>query len=347
MNPFLSWLLLTLLVGAGLTVFFWPRRGLFEKWRRGLASTKRVLMEDALKHLYDQEYNGNICTLQSLSGALSITGDDAARLLHGLQTLELIDARADAFELTSAGRKEALRMVRSHRIWERYLADETGIDQTEWHARAEKLEHTMMADEIEKLAAAIGNPTYDPHGDPIPTASGRIPPKKGQPLTDLEENKFARIVHIEDEPSTVFAQLVAEGLHLGMQIRMLEKSPQRLHFVADGEEVILAPVVAANVTVEEVPKESMLSGPHETLLSLKIGEKGEVTGISPKYRGQQRRRIMDLGVIPGTIISKELRSASGDPTAYNIRGATIALRRSQAEMIQIRRLTEARTNGKS
>ena len=58
-------------------------------------------------------------------------------------------------------------------------------------------------------------------------------------------------------------------------------------------------------------------------------------------RGQQRRRIMDLGVIPGTVISMEMTSASGDPIAYNIRGAVIALRKSQADMIQIKRVEEA------
>ncbi len=345
-NPAISFFL-TLFVGAGFVVFFWPDRGLFWKWQRGLTSTRRVLMEDALKHLYDQEYNGLKCTLQSLSGGLAITGDEAAKLLARLQALELAVTRGEGFELTTQGRKEALRMIRIHRLWEKYLADETGVDQTLWHKRAEKLEHGMSEQQIESLAAVTGNPSYDPHGDPIPTASGKIPPKKGQPLTELKPNQFARITHVEDEPGAVYAQLVAEGLHPGMQVRLFEKSSHRVHLIADGEEIILAPVVAANVTVEVISQEEMPSGPHQTLLSLKTGEKGQVIRISPNYRGQPRRRMMDLGVIPGTVISKEMQSPGGDPTAYNIRGAVIALRKDQAQMIHITKVEEAKTNGNS
>ncbi|MFQ5649958.1 MAG: iron dependent repressor, metal binding and dimerization domain protein [bacterium] len=339
-HPFV-FLLIAALTGGIFLRLFWTDRGLFWRWKRGLASTRRVLMEDALKHLYDQEYHGIICTLQSLAGALAIAGDEAANLMVRLQSLGLVKAQHDGFELTLEGRKEALRMIRIHRLWEKYLADETGLAETEWHKRAEKLEHGTTEEEIRALAASTGNPTYDPHGDPIPTASGKLPPKKGEPLTDLDPDDMARIIHIEDEPATVYAQLVAEGLYPGMMIRMLEKSPRRLQFIADGEEIILAPVVAANLTVERLPGGEKMRGPFDTLLSLHVGEKGEVISLSANCRGQQRRRMMDLGILPGTIISMEMHSASGDPTAYNIRGATIALRKSQAEMVHIKRIKEA------
>jgi DtxR family Mn-dependent transcriptional regulator len=78
----------------------------------------------------------------------------------------------------------------------------------------------------------------------------------------------------------------------------------------------------------------------DTLADLEIGEQGEVVGISYLCRGIQRRRIMDLGVTPGTVISAEIRSAGGDPTGYGIRGAVIALRKNQAELIQVKRKGE-------
>lgn len=340
MNPAMV-LSIFFLGSSFLVLLFWPEKGLFWKWQRGLVNTRRVLLEDALKHFYDQEYNDLPCTLNGLSGALGIDGDEAAELLARLQVLGLVKSTGEVFDLTPAGRKEALRMIRIHRLWERYLADETGHPQTEWHTRAEKLEHHTSVEQIEALAASIGNPPYDPHGDPIPTATGKLPPKQGTPLTDLEIDEVAKIVHLEDEPSTVYAQLVAEGLHPGLQVRLLERSPQRLTFIAAGEEITLAPVVAANVTVLKLPKDEQLQGPFETLSSLKMGESGEVISISRNCRGQQRRRILDLGVIPGTKVTMELDSASGDPAAYNIRGATIALRKNQADMIRIRRMKEA------
>jgi DtxR family Mn-dependent transcriptional regulator len=135
----------------------------------------------------------------------------------------------------------------------------------------------------------------------------------------------------------LYAQLVAQGLYPGMQILVTEKSAERIKLVADGEDAVLAPVVAANVTVVPMPKGQKMVGPRETLGTLKVGETGVVLGISKACRGMQRRRLMDLGVIPGTVISADLKSASGNPTAYNIRGALIALRKDQANLIHIQR----------
>ena len=339
MSELTSVVLITLgVLAAGFIL--WPKTGLFWKWRRGRRGNVRVLMEDALKHLYDQEYKGLKCTLQSTAGALSITTDEAAKLLARLEAIKLVASRDEGFRLTTEGRSYALRIIRIHRLWERYLADETGLSATEWHREAEKQEHILTGTDADKLAAEMGDPVYDPHGDPIPTTSGKLPPKKGKPLTDLAEGEFGSIIHLEDEPSTIFAQLAAEGLNPGMQIRVLEKTSKRIHFIADGEEIVLAPVVAANITIVPLPKEEVTDGPYDSLTSLNIGEAGKVTRISRACRGQQRRRLMDLGVLPGTIITAKMRSAGGDPTAYDIRGATIGLRNEQAEMIHIRRIEE-------
>lgn len=330
-------------IGMGVLVLFamfWPKTGIFRKWQRGMRSTRRILIEDALKHLYDQEYKELKCTLQSTAGTLSITTDEVAKLLARLELLGLVTSKDEGFQLTGEGRSYALRIIRIHRLWERYLADETGLSETEWHQRAEKQEHVMSAADANKLAAQMGDPRYDPHGDPIPTKSGKLPPKRGIALTDLSEGEFGAIIHIEDEPNTIFAQLVAAGLHPGMQIRMLEKTPKRIYFIADGEEIVLAPVVAANVTIEQLLRDDVIQEPLESLRSLSLGETGEVIGISKACRGQQRRRLMDLGVIPGTVITAKMRSASGDPTAYDIRGTTIGLRNQQAELIHIRRIEE-------
>ncbi|MFQ5604025.1 MAG: iron dependent repressor, metal binding and dimerization domain protein [bacterium] len=327
-----------------LALLFWPHWGLMANWRRSRHSTSRIMIEDALKHLYDLEYKNLPCTLQSISGILAISGDAAAKLLSRLEKLGLIKSKDDAFQLTAEGRNYALRMVRIHRLWESYLAQETGLNEKEWHPQAERLEHRMTDAEAEALADFMGNPSFDPHGDPIPTAAGGLPPRKGQSLTDLKVGELARVSHVEDEPAVIYEQLIAQGLRPGVQIQLLKKTPQRLHFVADGEENTLAPVVASNVTVEPLPAHEKMQGPFESLSSLEIHEKGEVLAISKACRGQQRRRLMDLGVVPGTVISAEMRSASGDPTAYNIRGAVIALRDEQANMIHIKRIKEGVEN---
>ncbi|MGH7493832.1 MAG: iron dependent repressor, metal binding and dimerization domain protein [bacterium] len=324
------------LVGI-LALLFWPQTGWVWRWRKSQSLTARVLLEDALKHLYHQEYKNRAATLESLSGALHIPQDQAAGLLAHLEQLELVKAQASSFALIGEGRSYALRIIRMHRLWERYLADETGLAETQWHEEAERREHYTTPEQAEVLATQMGNPVHDPHGDPIPTAAGELPPPQGLPLTDFPIGVAGRITHIEDEPETLYAQLVAQGLYPGMYMRVISKSSDRIQCVAEGEEIKLAPVVAANVTVVPLPaaKEGELS--HETLASLRVGEAAVVMGISRACRALQRRRLLDLGLVPGTLIAAELTSMSGNPTAYNIRGATIALRKDQANLVHIRR----------
>ncbi|MEJ5261089.1 MAG: FeoA family protein [Ignavibacterium sp.] len=78
-----------------------------------------------------------------------------------------------------------------------------------------------------------------------------------------------------------------------------------------------------------------MEGKLKPLSSLKVGEKGIVLGIAKSLRGQQRRRLMDLGIVPGTEIEAELASITGDPVAYRVRGTTIALRKEQADKIYL------------
>ncbi len=102
----------------------------------------------------------------------------------------------------------------------------------------------------------------------------------------------------------------------------------------------MAPIVAANISVVPLPEEPEAgSVRHQQLSDLKPGEKAKVLDISRTCRRGERRRFMDLGILPGTVIEVEVSSPSGDPMAYRIRGAVIALRREQAEAIYISRLT--------
>ncbi len=335
-NPTVA-LLAALALFAGLVVFFWPDRGLFWRLRRAFRANERVLTEDALKHLFDCEYTGKLANLQSLSGTLSISGNRAAEVLGQLESQELIAPDNGGYKLTAEGRGYALRVIRTHRIWERHLSDETGYEPSLWHQEAELREHTMTESETEDLAARMGHPVYDPHGDPIPTVDGDIRPPEGRPLSQMPVGEIGEIVHIEDEPDAIYAQIVAAGLHPGMRVRVNEVSPQRVRFEADAEEHILAPVLAANLSVIPLPNEVEMVGPFERLSSLDIGDRAKVIAISPNLRPRERRRMFDLGLLPGTEVQAEIRSPSGDPTGYRIRGAVIALRNDQADQIQIER----------
>jgi DtxR family transcriptional regulator, Mn-dependent transcriptional regulator len=328
-----------LLVGLALG-FFWPRGGLVGRWCKWKLASSRVLNEDALKHLFNCESHGQTPNLHSLAGSLAINPDRAARLLAELEGRELVSSAGGRIRLTDAGKEYALQVIRAHRLWERYLAEETGFTPADWHGRAEQYEHFLSAEAVNSLAAQLGYPTHDPHGDPIPTSNGHLVGHGGLPLTALEVNQAARIVHIEDEPEAVYAQLVAEGLSPGMSVRLAEINPQRVRFWSEGAEHVLAPIVAANLSVLPLPAETMPLDPGESLEDLRLGQAGEVRFISPRCRGPERRRFLDLGILPGTVIQAELVSPSGDPTAYRVRGALIGLRREQARLIHVRPLPE-------
>ncbi len=314
-------------------LLFYPNKGIIYIWKKSRYANKKILIEDALKYLYNCEYNNVNCTLNGVAGNLSISADDATDIISRLESMGLVSAKKDELSLTSDGRSYALRIVRVHRLWEKYLADETSVTENEWHQKAEQIEHILTPEQADLLAAQIGNPVFDPHGDPIPSASGELPQKKGKLLTEMKINEFANIIHVEDEPHAIYSQILAEGLYPGMQIRMMEISDKRVKFIANGEECILSPLIAKNITVGVIKLEKQIDGKFKPLSSLKIGEKGTILGIGKALRGQQRRRLMDLGIVPGTKIEAELQSLTGDPVAYKVRGTTVALRKQQTDKI--------------
>lgn len=332
--------LYALLIGMGVLalvgVLFWPAKGLVWQLQKRRELTDKVFIEDTLKYIYKCERNNQTASLDSLAGALSTNLAHAAEILALTQARGLVEMRDNSFRLTEAGKRTATQIVRAHRLWERYLADSTGFGESDWHPQAERLEHKLSEEELDRLSASLGNPSHDPHGDPIPTKRGDLVPHGGVPLSDIPAQTMARIRHIEDEPEVIYAQIVAEELHPQMILDVEEVSSDRIRFWAEDQEHILAPIVAANISVvplvEEAPLDDLDGMPLDTLSP---GQSGIVTGISSRSRGVERRRLLDLGVIPGTEISVEMIGPGGDPTAYRIRGTVIALRETQARLILV------------
>ncbi|MAT98697.1 MAG: hypothetical protein CL608_16260 [Anaerolineaceae bacterium] len=340
-NPAILLLIGTTIL-AVTAVFLWPEKGLLARWQQARQMTDRARHEDALKHIYKCQQKGRRPTLESIAGALHISTNDVTELLTQMQSSQLLHLQSDDISLTPAGMESALHIIRAHRLWERYLAERTGFSEAEWHSQAELQEHQLTPEAANALSARLGHPTHDPHGDPIPSAEGNYVYHGGQPLNQLPVNTPARIVHLEDEPEAVYAQLVAEGLHPGQTVQLIEANSTRLRFWANGDEHVLAPIVARNISVLPLPEEveeetavdNKLSGTR--LSELPLGQTAEVIRISANCRGVERRRFMDLGILPGTAVTAEMRSPSGEPTAYRIRDAIIALRSNQANHIYVK-----------
>jgi DtxR family Mn-dependent transcriptional regulator len=320
-----------------LAALLWPDRGFVSRIIRSFGVTERVRLEDALKHLYKCEYAGRACSVDSVAGSVGVSRTHALELLGKLEELELAQASGEGFNLTDQGREYALHIVRTHRLLERFLADRTGVEPADWHSEAERREHSFSPADTETLSARLGHPLFDPHGDPIPTARGELPPLTGLPLTALNPQDIASIVHLGDEPREVFEALTSVGLSPQMLVRVLEAGPGRVRFEAGGRELALPPVVARNITVEPLPDVDHVQEIHLTLAEVEEGEEVRVLGIHPGLQGPQRRRLLDLGLVPGTLVEAELESSGGDPVAFRVRGALIALRKEQAQWILVDR----------
>jgi DtxR family Mn-dependent transcriptional regulator len=335
MDPLLS-LITGIAIIALLIAIFYPGKGILAYRRKANVSKERVLIEDTLKFLFDNEYKGLVSSLKALAGTLNITLDKAAELILRLESLGLITTGAkNQLNLTEEGRSYALRVIRIHRIWERYLADETSVDEKKWHTDADQIEHKMSLSDADELASKLGHPVVDPHGDPIPSASGELPDYEGQSLNQLDQGDIARILHIEDEPETIYRQILAMGIYPGMEIRVIENSAERVRFECEGEDLVLAPVFAENITVQEKKLEKLTIDQEnaKTLNQLERGQKARVLAISPACRKQQKRRLMDLGIVPGSEIEVALESAGKNPRAYRILDTLIALRELHASFI--------------
>jgi DtxR family Mn-dependent transcriptional regulator len=333
--PNASWLaLLAIVAAASALVLFWPRRGLLDRLRRARRLGERVQIEDALKHIHAREIRGTLATPESLAGKLSVSVRRALEMISVMEEGGLIQSTGPGLRLSPTGRRTALQVIRAHRLLERYLADELRVPLEELHATADRREHTLSAEEADALEAQLGYPQQDPHGDPIPTSSGALERLESTALTDWPVGRPARVVHLEDEPPEALAGIVAAGLALGMQIEVRRVGKERL-VVWDGEaERELAPVFASNVFVSGLPHPVQ---PPQKLSSLKPGQAGRIVAL--RCEGLSRRRLLDLGLTPGTVVECSFPGPLGEPTAYRVRGALIALRKEQGDEIEIEALS--------
>jgi DtxR family Mn-dependent transcriptional regulator len=331
-----DWIIALVAVALLLILIFLPRFGLLARLKIWRAARQREQVEDALKYLLDCEQEGQHAAPAALAGALHLSLARATALITRMQAQGLVEPRGAALHLTADGERWALHVVRAHRLWERYLADEARMPLPRVHGEAHRREHTLSAAELDALDASMGYPQFDPHGDPIPNRQGQLPSQESTPLTAWQSDLPAAIVHLEDEPAIAYQQILAAGLRLGQNVRILEASPER-YILSDGEhEYRLAPAVAANVHVAPLPGHAHAASGAVPLSTLAHNQPAEIVALDEAVQGFTRRRFLDLGLTPGTPIHPELLNFFGDPRAYRVRGTLIALRQDQAEKIWVK-----------
>ncbi len=309
-----------------------------QRWRLHQQFRRRVLVEDVLKHVYLRNHQGPLPSAESVSGHLGLPTNKALDVIMSMERAGLLRTGAGQITLTENGEKWAVEVVRAHRLWETYLAQEARLPISSLHRNAERAEHYLTATgRVDALAASLGYPNSDPHGDPIPTAGGGAVVTDAVPLTAWPPGKPGQIAHLEDEPERFLRQIAAQGLKPGGIVQVVESTPEEV-VICDGvRECRVPPLVAANIHVIPVGRPPEIHEPLVRLSDLKPGEGAEVVLLEAELRGFIRRRLLDLGLTPSTRVVAHLANAFGDPLAYRVRGATIALRKDEASRILVRK----------
>lgn len=183
-------------------------------------------MEDYLKAAYRLKMDGKPATTQLLADELGVSGPSVTNMVKRLDEMRLLThTRYQGVELTPAGEKIALEVVRHHRLLELYLAETLGYPWDQVHDEAEKLEH-HVSDELEaRMDSFLGFPTRDPHGDPIPSRDGVIPEDTDMLLAELADGTTARVVRVSDRDPVQLRYLAELGLIPGAPVTIVERLP--------------------------------------------------------------------------------------------------------------------------
>lgn len=217
---------------------------------------RQETIENYLKTIYHlSSGNTSVVGNSKLSEKLNIKPASVTEALIKLHELKyVIYEKSYGTRLTGAGAKLALDIVRRHRIWETYLAKELGFGWDEVHEIAEELEHIQNDKLINKLSEILGNPIYDPHGDPIPDAKGKFRKSNFINLVNGKEKKLYKITGVSDHTPAFLKYLERNQLLIGAEIRIkrIEEFDQSMILICSKKEVNITPKAAENIIVEEL-----------------------------------------------------------------------------------------------
>ncbi len=183
-------------------------------------------MEDYLKVIYRLSEDGKRATTQAIAERMNVAAPSVTGMIKRLAELKLVEhERYRWVTLTPAGEKAALEIVRHHRLLELYLAEALGYSWDQVHDEAERLEHTISEEFEARIDRALGYPTFDPHGDPIPSASGTIQAVPDDRLSVLEPGERATISRVDDTSPDKLRYLGTMGLYPDTEVEIIERQP--------------------------------------------------------------------------------------------------------------------------
>jgi DtxR family transcriptional regulator, Mn-dependent transcriptional regulator len=185
-----------------------------------------VAIQDYLKEIYKIQSSGERATTTAIARRMGVAPSSATSMLKKLAALGLAEhAPYRGIELSHAGTKIALEVIRHHRLLEQYLAETLGVSIDAVHAEADKLEHVLSEELEARIDEKLGYPTHDPHGDPIPDAGLNVDRSELRSLEALEPGEEATVKRVPDGDADLLRYLAKLALVPGGRVTMRRSEP--------------------------------------------------------------------------------------------------------------------------
>lgn len=184
--------------------------------------------ENYLKAIYSLQVQGTVpeVSVNEIAERMNTRPATVTDMLRKLSDKKLIHyEKYKKTQLTRQGAKQALQIIRKHRLWEVFLYTKLNFSWDEVHEVAEELEHIRSSKLIEKLDEFLGYPMFDPHGDPIPNAAGEVKPASNMTLAETKAGDLLQLVAVKDTSTAFLQHLERYGLRIGVLIEIRELLP--------------------------------------------------------------------------------------------------------------------------
>ena len=183
-----------------------------------------VSEENYIKSIYHLQQLSGLVNTNSLAAEMNTRAASATDMLKKLKSKKLLQyERYRGFKLNEAGKKVALQVVRKHRLWEFFLVEKLKFDWDKVHVIAEELEHISSDELVQRLENFLGNPSFDPHGDPIPDKHGKVPVIAQENLTDIPLKKTVTVSSVGNQAPQMLEMLKHYNIALGTQVSVLKR----------------------------------------------------------------------------------------------------------------------------
>ena len=244
-------------------------------------------MEDYLKAVFSLTRENKAASTQKLAQRLKVSPASATKMIKRLAESGLLAyERYQGVQLTETGRKIAVEIVRHHRLLELYLTQALGFSWDEVHEEAELLEHYISEKLEARICDFLGNPSFDPHGSPIPTLEGEMPTSALTRLTQTRLNELYEVARIQSSQQDQLQELAELGLVPGVTVTVFGRPPQgKVHVKIGRKEHLIPPELCHLVKCREAERECFPAA------QLSPGERGQLSHL----RGGSAKSGLGLG----------------------------------------------------